>query len=85
MGIMALLEARVDLNGNVLHPALVVCDYACQPFPHWHSTVHGQEHDFCAWCFHWIATNGMILPREMATCGCEQDCHNLARESTEAR
>lgn len=81
---MATLPARVDLNGNVLHLALEVCDYTCQPFPHFHRDVHGQEHDFCGHCFHWIAVNGTVLQRTMDTCHCEQGCHELARALIEA-
>jgi hypothetical protein len=76
---MALLPARVDLNGNVLHQAIVVCDFPCLPFPHFHSLVQGQEQDFCGHCLHWLTSN-----RPMVTCPCEQGCHMDARELAEA-
>lgn len=94
---MAVLPARVDLNGQVLYPAIQVCDRSCLPFPHYHQRIPpatakvrgatvqrpGHEDTFCAWCFHWITTDGDIQPRTVSNCGCEQDCHQLGRLLTE--
>ena len=80
---MSLLPARVDLNGQQLYPAIEICDLADLPFDHYHQETHGHDDVFCAWCFHWISTDGDIKPRSFDNCTCDQGCHELGRMLTE--
>jgi hypothetical protein len=96
---MSTLPARVDLNGQQLYPAIEICDLADLPYDHYHQTVpitrkdkgraervlvRTEDHTFCAWCFHWTGTDGLVLPRAMDNCHCDQGCHIEARELDEA-